>query len=257
MISRYRVSLGGVQLDSLDDNIRILDIAYQPMEKQVNRQKTGDLDGFDISGETFQGQSVTVALEVHLYDTNERNEAIQKINQWAAAGGTLVTSDRKNQFLTVRCARHAAVDSAKKWTDPVKLIFETTTRPYWESSAQKTVTLGGANVSGTLAMDGNTGKAMVGVEMTANAAISAVKFTVGSTVIDIAGLSMTSGQKLILDYLDGRYLRVKANGSSVMNKIVPENSSDLLLAECGKSTAVKVFANAKVTTKFLARGLWL
>lgn len=257
MISRYRASLGGVQLDSLDDNIRILDIAYQPMEKQVNRHKTSDFDGFDISGETFQGQSVTVVLEAHIYDTEKRNEAIQKINKWAAAGGTLVTSDRKNQFLTVRCARFAAVESVKKWTDPVRLIFETTTRPYWESSAQKVTTLSGANASGTLAVDGNTGKAMVGVEMTANAAISAVKFTVGDTAIDIAGLSMTSGQKLILDYLEGRYLRVRANGSSVMNKIIPENSTDLLLADCGKSTAVKVFANARVTTKFLARGLWL
>ena len=66
---------------------------------------------------------------------------------------------------------------------------------------------------------------MVSVEMTANAAITVVKFTVGSTTLNISGLSLTTGKKLVIDYLDGKYLRVRENGNSAMNENISATMS--------------------------------
>lgn len=258
MTSRYRISVGGVQMDTLDKDLLILDIQHSQPDRNPKKQTTANLDGYDIS-DTYIGQrTVTVTFELHIYDTEKRNAACQKVNAWAQNGGVLIASDRKDQQLqNVICEQFADIASAKNWTDPLTLVFTTTSNPNWVSTTAKTKTLTGKGARGTLVLDGNTGSARVGVEVSSTEKITSLLIGCGSTSLKLTGLNIPAGQQVIVDYVKNRYLRITGGGASLMNKLDPNASSDLLLAECGKTSQISVTSNAKVNAVFTARGCWL
>lgn len=257
MRSRYRISLGGVQLDTLDDNLLILDIGYTSPERSAQKNAVANLPGFSISNTRTNRSTVTVTFELHIYDTAERNAALQKVNAWASAGGTLKTSDREAQMLQdVFCENLADLESSRDWTKPLSLVFSTTTNPYWRSNTEKKRSMTGKSGSGTLVMDGNAETALVLVTATAETKLTAIQLKAGNTMLKLTGINVPAGKKLTVDYKDNRYLRILANGTSVISKL-DKTSSDNLLAECGKSNSVSFTADAKSTVEFSARGCWL
>lgn len=261
MRTRYRVSFGGVQMDTLDDNLVILDVQHSQPDRVVRKMTTANLDGYDLGEEKVGQRSVTVIFELHIYDINRRNAVCQKVNDWAAAGKTLIVNDRDGQRLeNVVCERFADIASAKDWTDPMSLVFVTTVNPYWRSVNQVTRTLTGKGVSGTMNLDGNVGSSLVSVDITPAASVTSMQITVGERVLKLTGLSLSTGQRVIVDYVKDRYMRIRGNGSSIMGKLDP-SSSDTLKAECGKVTNIGVAAyngstSVKVTAVFTARGCW-
>lgn len=261
MRSRYRISLNNVHLDSLDSNLMILDIAYGTPEIRINQDLTNALDGFDYKREVFNRQTVTVTFELHIYDVAKRNAACQAVNAWAAAGGTLRTNDRENQqLLNVRCSTFAAVN-ARDWTKPLTLEFTTTYNPYWQSRTLDSLVLTGKSVKGNLNLSGNTGEALVSVDVTAQEAITSFTITAGEKTLTLKGISVPKNGQLVISYLRSRYLRIRAtnaNGSlsSIMSKLDPA-SDDNLSVPCGVKTLITVKASGKVSCSVSARGLWV
>lgn len=256
MISRYRISINGIEMDSLDDNLLILDVSNPQPERTRRKTTAANLDGYELTETYVEQQTVTVTFELHIYDTAERNRVLQLVNDWAAAGGILILNDRIGQHLeNVYCDQFASMESVRNWTDPLTLVFSTTTNPRWVSDEMITRSLTGRSASGTLAVDGNDGYSLVSVDITANAAVTSVQIGCGNTVLKIQNINLANGQKLNIDYVKGRYLRIRANGVSVMDKLSAD-SSDNLRAECGKVSTVSVIANNKVTAMFTARGCW-
>lgn len=256
MTSRYRVRLGNIQLDSLNKNILILDVAYSPFEKTVNKYATANLDGYDIQKTYIAQQKVTVTFELRIYNIAERNKVLQQINLWASAGGSLYVNDRDNQYLSVVCDEYAVLNSVRNWTDPLTLVFVTKHVPHWLSSKISTVTVSGKSGKGTLKLDGNIDSSLISVTITANESISSLQVVVGDTKLVLKKLSVASGKQIIIDYINARYLRIRADGKSVLSSLQPE-STDVLSAKCGTSTAVSISANNKITAVFSGRGKWL
>ena len=257
MKSRYKISLGGVQMDSLDDNLLILDISCPSPEYKVNQIRSAGLDGYEYGDEYLEKQTVVVTFELHIYDIAKRNEACQKVNAWAKTGGTLSINDRKGQRLIyTRCEKYASIESARNWTDPLTLVFATTYVPYWQSTTAKTLSLSGKSAKGTLKMDGNTGNAVVTVTATAEATVTSFQITAGDSKIKLTGLSIASGKQLVIDHKNGRILRIRADGKSVMGKL-DASSSDMLTVPSGQNTSVSISASNKMTITVTARGLWV
>ena len=257
MTSRYRISVGGVELDSLDDRLLILDIGYSAPERETRKYSTANLDGIDIKETKVIRRTVTVTFELHVYGIAERNALCQAVNAWAAAGGTLITNDREGQRLVnVVCSQFAEIDSARDWTSPLTIVFETTYVPYWVSDEEVVRTLTGKNTTGIMALDGNTGEALVSVTATAQSAVTSFKATVGDKALVLTGLSVATGQTIVIDYIRNRYLRIRANGVNVQGKLVPAESSDNLTAECGKTSQIGIVSDGRVTAVFKARGCW-
>lgn len=258
MISRYSVSLGGIQMDSLDEDLLILDIGYTSPDASIVSNRVANADGYDFNASYFEKNSVTITFELHIYDTAKRNAACQAVNAWAMAGGTLAVNDRPDQVLLhTRCEKYASIESARNWTDPLTLVFSTTYVPYWVSEEARTLTLFGSQPSGTLNMDGNIGNALVSVDVTATDAFSSFQIKVGDSRLTMTGLSVPKNGKLVIDYIRDRYLRITANGSSALAKVNPSSSTDMLYAPCGSDSSVTIIANGKVTAAISARGLWL
>lgn len=256
MISRYRVQLNGTQFDSLDKNILILDVAYSQPDKTVKQYSTANSDGYDVQDVYVRAQAVTISFELRIYDTVKRNEAVQKINEWASGGGMLQVNDRDGQFLNVICDQYAVIQSVRNWTDPLTLVFVTKSVPYWCSVKSKTLTLTGKSAKGTLKMDGNIGSALISVNVVAEGAISSLQIVVGNSKIILTNLSVPNGKTIKIDYINDRYLRIFANGSSVLSKLKKE-STDNLCAVCGQNSSVSITANNKVTATLEGRGLWI
>ena len=244
-------------MDTLDDNLAILDISNTQPERNTRKNTVANLNGIEVGDEYVGQQTVTVTFELHIYDIKKRNKALQKVNEWASKGGTLTINDREGQQLqNVVCEQYASMESVKNWTDPITIIFATTYQPYWVSNTAITRTLTGKSASGSLTMDGNVGSSLVSVTVTAAGSVTSLQLVCGSCTLKLTGLSVANGQKVVVDYIRNRYLQIKANGSSVLAKLDPA-SADNLLAECGKTTTVSVTANNKVTAAFTARGCWL
>lgn len=256
MITRYRASLGNVQLDSLDDRIAILDISYPPMDFSEKTFATADMDGYDTGDTHYEKRTVVITFELHVYNTAERNALCQKVNEWARNGGSLRTSDRSGQYLYVKCESPASIESVRDWTAPLTIVFATARTPFWLSDAEKTVTVSGKNVKGTLKMDGNIRSALVSVTVTAIDQIKAIQVSVGKTNLKLTGLSVAIGQKIVIDYVRSRYLRIRANGVSVMSKL-NASSTDNLRADCGANSSVSVISDGRANVVFSGRGLWM
>jgi hypothetical protein len=258
MISRYRVSLGGVQMDSLDSNLRILDVGYSAPDEHITASRVANLDGFSYNNKYTEKQAVTITFELHIYSIADRNEACQKVNAWAAAGGNLTVNERDGQFLyNVRCEQYATIASARNWTDPLTITFSTTSIPYWISSTAKTLTLTGTAEAGTLVMDGNIGNALVSATITASSnTVTSLQVTAGSTSITLSGLSLAATKSLVIDYINGRYLRIRQDGVDAMSKMTA-GSSDVLCIPCNATSYLEVIADNAVTTVFTVRGRWL
>ena len=257
MISRYRASLNGVQLDSLHKDLLILDIGYSGAMINITPERVANLDGFDYKNPYAEKQTVTITFELHIYDVKKRNEAWQKINTWAKAGGTLAINDREGQHLeAVRCEQFPAIGSVRNWTDPLTIVFATTYNPYWVSDVDSTITLIGISTRGIIKPSGNAGSSLVSALVTTDAPVSSFQIVVGSTNIRLTGLSLLAGQRLSIDYLKGRYMRILENNRSAMHKMAP-SSSDNLRAVCGENNVVSINANNRVTAVVIARGLWL
>lgn len=261
MTSRYRITLNNVHLDSLDKNIMILDIQHSQPERTFVKQTNANLDGVHIS-DTYVGQrTVTVTFELHIYDTAKRNEACQKVNAWAAAGGTLRTNERKDQQLVrVVCEQYAEIESAKNWTDPLTLVFSTTDCPYWVSQTAATKSISNkTSGSYNLKVDGNVGSALLSVTATAEESnITNIKFTCGSYKLHLKGIKVAKGEKISVSYTRGRYLKIThSKGNKSIMSFLDQSSSDNLLAVCGQANTVGFAANKKVSVTFTTRGMWL
>ena len=258
MIGRYRVSLNGVEMDSLDEEcLLILDVGYPVVDATPMTNRTANLDGYDYDTPYLEKRLVSVTFEIHAYDTAQRNALCQLVNNWAKAGGVLRTSDRAGQQLrNVRCEQFASIESSKNWTDPLTLVFSTTYNPHWQSEEVKTLTLAGTYATGSLSVDGNTSEALVNVNITANADVNSVQITVGNSTLKLTGLSLSNNGKLIIDYVNERYLRITQNGTSVMGKLNP-SSSDVLSIPSGTTKNITITASGRITAVVTARGLWI
>ena len=260
MRSRYRIAVGGTQMDTLDNDLLILDISYSAPNFGITQTRSAILHGYDYENEYFDKQLVTVTFELHIYDVAKRNEACQKVNAWARAGGTLTTNDRPGQRLIyTRCEQFASIESARNWTDPLTVVFATTYVPYWQSVTAKTVAMKttATKASGTIKLDGNTDNAYLNIELTASAStLTAVKVQAGDSLIWLKGLSIAKNGTLVIDHLRGRFLRIRADGKSVMSKLEP-TSTDRLLIPCGENTKITITANKAFTATATARGYWI
>ena len=267
MRTRYRISLGGVQLDTLlqdekdesgiADKLWILDIQYPKPETARTIESPGSRDGGIITRKFRQKVSVTVVFGLYIYDPALRNQACQKIKTWAAAGGTLRTNDRTGQALyNAVCEDFAEIDSVKNWTDPITMTFSAYAVPYWQDTTQTTKTLTGTNTSGTITPPGNAGDTNPTVSIsTEYGAITWFEITTGDTTIRVTA-NIAKNHTVTIDYDSKRNLRIRDGSTSLLaNRSAA--SSDELIVTCGTSNTIKIRASAKISATFNVRGRWL
>ena len=257
MISRYEVSLNGVDMASLNENLKILNVEYPAPEITLTKNATAGRDGARITRRYREAARVTVKFELHIYDIAQRQAACQDIARWAANGGALRINDRPDTHLNVICETLPSITSVRDWTKTLALEFAAYRFPYWEDDTETQITLSGVNTSGTVYVPGNTGadaRALVSATITARANLTWVTVFAGAGTFIGLG-AMRNGETVEIGYDDDLILYIRKGGTSILNTR-NEISTDDLLAECGKNNLFTLQSNGAAQVTFRTRGCW-
>ena len=254
MMSRYNVWLDGVALSSLHPQIYVSDIQYETPNINTSVMPIAKRAGALVTNRTQEKTTVTVLFELRIQGTAERQAACENITRWAMQGKILETSDRTMKRLHIICAAPPAIDSAMRWLNQLRIIFEAYTPPYWEDKTESTLTISGTSASGTLYVPGNAGLALVNAVVTPSATITSLSLTAGDYTISLSDISVTSSQTVKVAHDDNLFLSIKRGSTSLLNK---RTGADDLLVECGKTSTFSMTASASSSVTFKVRGLWL
>lgn len=254
MISRYWATLNGVPLNSISQDILILDIEYESPNITTETHEVAKRQGSRIYRRYIGRNSVTINFAIRAYDIMDRQEICKSIARWAKNGGVLQTSDRKGQRLHCVCDRFPTITSALKWTDTLSVTFSAYALPFWEEISASTLTITGTSKNGSLYVPGSVDNAMVEASIKANSALSNITLKVNDYFITLSGLSVAAGQIIEIAYSDEMIQSIKVGNTSILNK---RSGSDDLIANCGETNNFSISSNASVTATFKVRGLWI
>lgn len=253
MISRYEATLNGISLESINPAILLTDISYDPPSRRYSTYAVAKRDGSRVYRAYKEKSSVTVQFAIREYDTMKRQSICQQICAWARNGGTLRTNDRDGQMLKCICEQLPSIPSVLQWTEPLSITFAAYELPYWQDVNLSTLTLSGTSNNGTIYIPGSAPDTVMEVEVTAGAEITALELTVEDTTLTLSGLSVASGNSIVISYDDHMIQSIKTGSTSLLNK---RTGADDLIAKCGQFNLVSYTANASCDVTFRGRGLW-
>lgn len=242
MILSRRVTMDGIQLDSLDSRIIISGI-----EEDVPGETRNALDIYGRIGsrQTFEhinSKRVTVKflLKVRKGNFADRNEILEKITKWARYGSELRSSTRPGRKIRVRCTAIPKPTDPRNWTSEYSMTFEAREKPYWENTTIVKAT-GTTRSSGsvTLELDGNLdNRVTIEARNMSGAVINNMTLECGEDSISFTGLGLAAEETLKIGYSNEDVQSIRITGAdgksrSVMDK---RTGSDDLRAEPGSVT---------------------
>jgi phage-related protein len=205
-------------------------------------------------------QSLKVGLDVAIaerFDLMLRTHYAEELARWACPDGAphiLELSSHPQRRLTVFCTAEPAQTEARNYAAPLRVEFTAYDNPYWEDKLETAVTLTGDDETGTLSVPG-TVPAPVCLEITAGGSLTECTVTVGGSVIELTGLSLSSGSKLyfIRDERDSLLIR-RGSSISALSARTPESADDLFAGPGPVSVAFE--ADCSCEAVFSVRGRW-
>lgn len=254
MISRYDVFLNGVSLNAISPEILIHDIQYPNLTIRNETFALARRQGAHITNRYLGSNSVSVLFEIQSYDVNERQDVLGRVVRWAKKGGVLQTTDRRGQRIRCICEQFPRITSAKNRGQEMQITFSAYSLPFWESVSPARLTLTGTSTNGSLYVPGNVDGAFVELTATANGALTNITFTAGETELTLSGISLTSGQKIVIAYDDDMIQSIKRGNTSLLDK---RTGNDDLIVNSGEISTFAITANVACTVEYRVRGLWL
>lgn len=225
MILKRRVSLGGVQLDSLDNRIIITGIDAAAGRENISAVGSAAGNGQRITGRKRDTLDVTVKFTMNIKnnDMSAREELLEKVIGWAANGGWLRIGSRPERRLMVTPAQLPGSGDMFNWANEFTIVFRAYSVPFWADN-DATDTAGNVVSSGSFSIEvpGNTQSvADVKIENKSGATINKITVSVGGNQMVFSELNMGGNDVLTIDHVqteDKFYFRARMAGKSVLAK---------------------------------------
>ena len=229
MILSHRVALNGVELDSLDNRILIQGIDEAAGKDQISAVGTFGGAGQRITNQRRDTLDVTVRFSIRIKKTDmqAREDLFEKICAWAAPGGWLTVNYKEDRRLRVVCAQYPAAGDMWNWANSYAIIFRAYSVPYWQQATPGKLMASGTSFSRRFGVAGSARTVMDIEFKNSGGACTRFKVTAGSSVIELKGINLLSGQTLAIGHTDDGLLRITAAGVSVLDKRTEESSDDL------------------------------
>ena len=238
----HRVSLGGVQLDSLDERIIIKGIEGGAGKDTVTAVATGAGDGTRITGRRRESMEVQVRFSMNIRrdSLEEREEVLEAINAWAAAIPAYMKINYKpNRRLYVDEIVTPGEGDIWKRLSEYTIVFRAHAIPYWQENTENTAaTKTGQSGSGTILAAGSA-EAPADIELAnrSGALINDASVTVNGYTMTFAQLALAANESLVIDHpvSNGKaVIRIRirnAQGSyrSVMAKRTDGSADELMI----------------------------
>ena len=260
MVSRYDVTLNGVPLSDLAEEIIIRDIVEKQPKTDRQEAKRALRYGSRISGVLRRALPVQIVFNVRAYDEERRAEILDAVAAWAGSGGWLTISTRPFLRLYVQPEEYPALNSSLKWTEDLTMTLTAYAQPYWEEllPAVLDVQTDEANdFSGTISTRGTVDAVPLTAELTnaGDAPLTTLHIAANSTFFDLTGLSVQPGESVRIFYTDEDVLIIRGGENSILHSRTAESSDELLIVP-GRDNAVEITADAPLTGTISARGRW-
>lgn len=254
MITRYRVSLNRINLDTIAPEIMILDVAYTAPMFTTQASTLAARHGQIVHGRTIPTCGVTVTLEIHTQNISRRQAVAMAVQRWAMEGGELRVNSRPDQRLRVICDSAPVVPSDLKWTGKITIGFAASEIPFWEDDEATAVEVA-AGEEASLYVVGSADETPVSVSVKneSGQTVNSLTVTAGSTVFSFEELALADGETLDIGYDEHGFLYIRAGDVSKMDKRTPESSDELTIGQ-NAAVDISVTADAAVTATFEARG---
>lgn len=239
----HRVSLNGIQLDSLDSRIIIRGIEGGAGRETVTTAATGAGDGTRITGQRRDSVELAVRFGINISarrdGMEERGAVLEAINAWAARGGILRVNYKPNRRLTVDEVVLPGEGDLWRRTSEYTILFRAHAVPYWEEDAAVTAeTDPGLIRAGVIAVAGSA-RTQAEAELinVSGALINDAAIAIGAKTMKFKNLGMAAGETLRIDHVivQGKYVvRIRIGGRSVMAARSEDSADDFTVApgEC-------------------------
>ena len=246
MMTRYRAALDGIQLDSIDPAIYILDISEESPRYKVYTAERAGMDGTHVTGVKRQYVRVEVSFAIRLRNTIKRQAVLDKVAAWCQ-GHTLTTSTRQMGgavplCLHAECTQWPSIESALKWTDAVTVAFTAYEVPFWQLMKPKLYAEVPAAQPVTMRVKGSAG-AVVGADVRYTGAdpLETITLSVGAVRMTLNDLNMVEGETLHIAHDDAGRLSItiqNEEGTRSAYRCLSPDSPDDIILPMGDSRAV-------------------
>ena len=259
MILSRRISLDGVQLDSLDERIIISGFTEDSADetfRSVDRYPFGSR----ITNQHLNKKKMTVKFQLKVRKGNfaDRNEILEKIAKWARFGKVVKSSTRPNRQISVKCTQQPQRVDPRNWTGEYELNFEATGKPYWESTDTVSVTLAqGSSGEGLITITGNMetcGEATI--QNKSGGTINTLELTVGAYTMSFTNLGLANNAYLTIDHEEIRDIEVLRVRDGETSKMANKAGDDEFILTPGNN-AISFSAGGAVSVTVSARGRYL
>ena len=222
MILSRRVSLGGVQLDELDEHIVIRSInPGVPNEKLSTTDRMGGV-GQRLTTQHWNSLdvNVTYAIDLPRKKLKERKEIFDLVNSWALKGGWLKVNYIRARRLYIDKVIVPGSGDLFNWTSEYTITFRAYNVPFWTDttaeSVKKKITKGDMkiNVPGQVQTVLNAT-----LENVSGKTISDISIKVGKNTLNFNKINLGGSAKLTISHGNDGILRAKVGSTSVYNKI--------------------------------------
>lgn len=233
----HRVSLGGVQLDEIDDRINIKSVEEAAGKETLSAVSAALGCGQRITQWRRDTLEVTVKFSM-LIDSDDmegRSELLEKINAWAISGGYLRVNYKKNRRLYVVCAQAPGAGDQWEWTSVYSITFRAYAIPYWEENTEITGATGtGSSGSVKLEVNGSVEtQVRISLANMSGATINNVTINAAGKVMVFTSLGLAGGETLTIDRaIIGNQLiqRIRIGSRSVLKKRTTDSADSLTVS---------------------------
>lgn len=232
MILSRRVALNGVQLDGIHSAVVIRGVDTGVPKESISAVNRMGGAGQRVTTQHWETLDVGVdfAINVPAGQMALRRQIWESVMEWALPGGWLTVNYLPERRVWVDKVILPGSGDLWAWTDSFRLTFRAYSVPFWQT-VDPTVAAG-RNVSSWSAVIGVPGQFRTVADVTFhNLGSTCTSFSVNCSgnVIQLSGISLSSGADLRIFHGTDGLLRMTAGGVNVYDKRSAGSADDLYL----------------------------
>lgn len=233
MILSRRVSLGGVQLDSLDNSIVIKSVDPGVPHESVNAVNRMGGFGQRMTRHHWETLEVSVKFAIDLPKTQmiARRAVFDKIIKWAIGGGWLTTNQMNGKRMYAEKAVIPSGGDMREWVSEYTIIFRAYGVPFWQDATAT------EDVSGVLTVPGIL-RTVCDAEVAngGSSTIDSLTVTAGSSTMEFSSLGLAAGETLKIGHGNDGVLWIRIYNNNIYRSVLDKRtggSADDLYVEPG------------------------
>lgn len=251
MILSRRVSLGGVQLDELDESIVIRGIDTGVPHESLDAVSRMGGAGQRLVSQHWETLDVSVrwAMDIPKRQLARRREVFEAVTSWAMQNGWLTVNYMTGRRMYVDKTILPGSGDMWNWTDEFTITFRAYNVPFWQDEQPISIVRNGiTTVSASINIPGQARTVLdVSFKNTSGASMDTLSVSAGGNTISLSGLGLASGSTVAISHGTDGLLRIMKGSTSVYDKYTGSDDLYVNPGACTVSITAGKTGNATIS----------